>query len=253
MSRYAVLSDIHGNLPALEATLRAISRCGVDDLICLGDIVGYGPHPDRCLDLVMRTCTWIVQGNHDEAVIDPSTARGFNPNAKFAIEWTRRSIGPLHKAAICQLKGRIELPGVLCCHNTPLPGATDYLHYPAQAALAFRGVTQPVCLVGHTHIPGVFEAPTNDPADEYTAADIARWDLTDGMCVTLTPGRRFICNPGAVGQPRDADPRASFAVLDLDARRFVIHRVEYDVQTTQLDAHEAGLPPVLAQRLAIGA
>ncbi len=254
MSLYAVISDIHGNLHALEAVLRRIDEMRIERVLCLGDVVGYGPSPGRCLDLVMRCCVSTVRGNHDEAVINPTREAEFNGLAREAIIWTREVLGPLHKDAICRLRER-DRPHelVLCVHDSPVPGPTDYVHEPSIAALAFRGLDAPICLLGHTHVPLVFEAPSADVLAEPTARDITAHLTPDGVPVPLAKDRRYICNPGSVGQPRDADPRASFAVLDLDARTFTVHRVSYDIDAAQAAMVDAGLPAVLAERLAVGA
>lgn len=252
MGRYAVISDIHGNLHALEQVLSEIHRLGIDDVICLGDIVGYGPFPDRCLDLVIRCCSTIVRGNHDDAVINPETLVDFNGPAREAIHWTMRVLGPLHLDALVRLKVS-DRPheSVLCIHDSPIAAHTDYVHDAHIAALAFAGFTEPICLLGHTHVPAVFDAPAGN--GDLTVHDVVTHLPEAGKAVPLCPQRRQICNPGSVGQPRDADPRASFAVLDLDERTFTVIRCDYDVCAAQAATLEAGLPTVLADRLAIGA
>ncbi|MHC4427421.1 MAG: metallophosphoesterase family protein, partial [Planctomycetota bacterium] len=252
MSRFAVISDVHANLQALEAVLQRIDELGLEEVLCLGDVVGYGPHPDRCLDLVIRCCATIVRGNHDDAVINAQREAEFNGPAREAIAWTRGMLGPLHLGQIVRLK-TIERPhaSIMCVHDCPVPGPTDYVHDPHIASLAFAGIESPICLLGHTHVPTVFEAPTASGAVD--PEQVVVHDTDDGVAVPLNLERRYICNPGSVGQPRDADPRASFAVLDLDTPSFTVHRVEYDIDATQLATQQAGLPLVLAERLSIGA
>ena len=254
MNRFAVISDIHGNLHALQAVLARIDRLNVDGILCLGDIVGYGPYPDRCIDLVTRCCTVTVRGNHDDAVINTKRELEFNGYARQAIIWTRGVLGPLHFAALNRLK-EIDHPheSVMCVHDSPTPGPTDYVHDTRIAAIAFAGVDRPICLIGHTHVPMVFEAPAVNGGASLTAGEIVAYGPRDRMSIPLDVSRRYICNPGSVGQPRDADPRASFAVLDLDRREFTVHREEYDIVAAQLATEKAGLPTILAQRLAIGA
>ncbi|MHC4947727.1 MAG: metallophosphoesterase family protein [Planctomycetota bacterium] len=254
MSRYAIISDIHGNLHALEAVLRRMATLELDALVCLGDIVGYGPAPDSCLDLIVKHCEIIVQGNHDEAVVDPHCAETFNGAARDAIFWTRDVLGPLHLNALNQLKP-MALVGddVMCVHDCPVDGPTDYVHDQQVAAMAFRGVDRLVCLLGHTHVPMVFETTSSDPATELSPAEIVAYLPHDGAPIHLDEGKRYICNPGSVGQPRDCDPRASFAMLDLDERTFTVYRQEYDVTGAQAATELAGLPTILADRLAIGA
>jgi predicted phosphodiesterase len=253
MTRFAIISDIHGNYAALESVLRRIDRLRVDEIICLGDVVGYGPRPDACLNTVMRRCAHVVQGNHDEAVLDPAIDRGFNENARAAIRWTRSTLGPLHLAAICNFPTALYLGrDTVCFHDTPNRDQTNYLNGAGAAALAFTRLDRPICLVGHTHVPLVFEcdAGSGTTPDPET---ITCHRPSDGMPIPLRPDGRYICNPGSVGQPRDADPRASFAILDLDRRSFTVHREEYDIVATQLETQRVGLPLILARRLDVGA
>ena len=141
----------------------------------------------------------------------------------------------------------------MCVHDSPVDAPTDYVHDPHIAALAFRGLLKPICLLGHTHVPMVFEAPGPDADHDVAPADVVAYLTPDGVSIPLDPPRRYIGHPGSVGQPRDADPRASFAVLDLENRTFTVLRQEYDIDAAQADTQEAGLPTVLADRLAIGA
>jgi predicted phosphodiesterase len=253
MSRYAIISDIHGNLQALETVLYAIADLDVHEVVCLGDIVGYGPAPDACIDLVTRCCSITVRGNHDEAVIDPVIASEFNGAAQEAIHWTRRVLGPLHLNALTRLK-QFEYIGeeIMCVHDCPAPAPTDYVHDKVIASMAFIGVDRPICLLGHTHVPIVFEAEAMN-GRILKAVDLIAHLPRDGEPIQLSPEKRFICNPGSVGQPRDADPRASFAVLDMDEWTFTVHRREYDIASVQRDTLRVGLPVILADRLAIGA
>ena len=259
MNRLAIISDIHGNMHALQAVLARIEELGVDQVVCLGDIVGYGPYPGECLEHVVRRCDVIIQGNHEEAAVNPECAASFNGAAREAIHWTRQNMSALHLAALRRLPRFAYVSDrVMCVHDSPVPGPTDYIHDKQVAALAFRGVDTSICLIGHTHVPMVFEAPTLDPDDTLTAPELIAYLPGDGVQIELDLDRRYICNPGSVGQPRDCDPRASFGVLDLGAAHdataiFTVHRADYDVNSAQLASHRAGLPTILADRLAIGA
>jgi len=256
MNRFAVISDIHGNLHALEAALTQIDRLGITEVVCLGDIVGYGPFPDKCVDLVIRCCSIIVRGNHDEAVINPECEIEFNGPAREAIMWTRGVLGPLHLDALCRLAATAHPHDeVLCIHDSPAGAPTDYVHDAYAASLAFPAFTEPVCLVGHTHVPVVFDAQgvNGEPGKPVSPGDIVTHTPKPGVPMSLCPQRRYVCNPGSIGQPRDSDPRASFGVLDMDDRTFTVERQVYDIDAAQLATHQAGLPPVLADRLAIGA
>ena len=138
---------------------------------------------------------------------------------------------------------------VMCVHDNPAPGPTEYVHDQQVATWAFRGVDCPICLIGHTHVPMLFEAPGTNPETELTVHDIVAHLPQDEIAIPIDAGFRYICNPGSVGQPRDCDPRASFAVLDLDDRTFTVHRCEYDIAGAQAASEGAGLPVVLADVL----
>ena len=254
MRRYGVISDIHGNLHAFLAVLQKLTELEVDDIICLGDIVGYGPRPGQCLDLVANYCGVVVRGNHDDAALDLRLANQMNSHASEAIHWTRKRLGPLHFDAMNRMPVSRHIGDrVMCIHDCPIQAPTDYIHDQYMAAASFRGVTTQICLVGHTHVPMIFEADSTDADDRLTATDITAYIGSDGVDIPLFGDRRYICNPGSVGQPRDADPRASFAVLDLDRNTFTVHREEYDIEAAQADTEAVGLPTILGERLAIGA
>lgn len=251
MARYGILSDVHGNLPALEATLDHLEAQQVDRILCLGDVVGYGPHPAECVDLVHERCDVVVQGNHEEAVLDPRVARGFNGAARAAATWTRFVLDDVRHRLIAAwpLMAETGPAGrILCVHDSPSPGPSAYIHDAGLATIAFRGFDGPLCLHGHTHVPAVYRIP----------AAQARGRVDGGTVQGPTPvrldaGWRWLCNPGSVGQPRDNDPRASCAILDCSAGTFTIERLEYDVERAQHAARDAGLPDILGKRLAVGA
>ncbi|MFO0829243.1 MAG: metallophosphoesterase family protein [Phycisphaerales bacterium] len=255
MSRIAVISDIHGNLPALDAVMRTIDAMGVGDVICLGDVVGYGPQPDRCLERLKGRCMAAVRGNHEDALFDSSISDAFNPVARVAIEWTRRRLGPEHLELIRPMRAVFDRsPYVMCVHDTPVPpAATGYVGDPSSAAMAFRGVDARVCLIGHTHVPMAFHTDSERCEDRLSALDVEATILHSEERYALRATGRHILNPGSVGQPRDGDPRASFGLLDLNDGSFELRRVEYDVREAQRQMRKAGLPDLLAHRLAVGA
>jgi predicted phosphodiesterase len=253
MSRYGIISDIHGNAQALRAVYDQLGELSVDRIICLGDIVGYGPSPSKCLDLVLSYCHEVIRGNHDEAVLDPDLGRYFNGAALSALNWTREQLSPYHLHAISHMKTRLRLgDSLLLVHDTPVLHETAYIHELSHAIEAFKGLEVGICLHGHTHLPTVFRAhKQEDGLDEVTLVIPA-----ENEAITLHPEDRYLCNPGSVGQPRDADPRASFATLDYtspDAEAtFTLHRAEYDIKAAQIETHRVGLPSILAERLEIG-
>ncbi|MFM7052691.1 MAG: metallophosphoesterase family protein [Planctomycetota bacterium] len=261
MSRIAVISDIHANLVALHAVMRNIQRRRIDAIVCLGDIVGYGPEPAECIALVRSHCSLSIRGNHEDALLDPSTLSGFNGAARMAIAYQRRVLGPTDLSFLQSLPPSFTIERrVHAVHDSPVPSerAGGYLRSTGDAARAFRGLDEPVCLVGHTHVPRFFS--TNIAADggavepsqvSLFAPDTGRDGFGDAF--ELVEGDRCIVNPGSVGQPRDGDPRASFAVLDLGRGLVEYHRVAYDIDEAARRSHAAGLPVHLAERLAVGA
>ena len=256
MSTLAIISDIHGNRHALEAVLRRLDDHNVTDVICLGDIVGYGPFPEQCIDLIVKYCSIIIRGNHDDAIINPEKLCEFNGAARESLLWTAERLGPLHLNQLCRLKPIERLTAsVMCVHDSPVPGPVDYVHDNRIASMAFRGVDSHICLLGHTHVPMVFEAPAELLAEDgpLKPTDVVAYLMNDGISVPLDPEMRYMCNPGSVGQPRDCDSRASYGILDLAAMEFTVHRAEYDIAAAQSATLHAGLPTILADRLAVGA
>ena len=250
--RVGIFSDIHGNLHALDAVLQSLKEHDLERSICLGDVVGYGPDPEACLDLILERDPVMVLGNHEEAVLDPAAALGFREVAREAIDWTRRRL----RANRPDLLGRLsQIPGmayigsaVMCVHDSPIPGGARYLVDDARALPAFQGVDVPVCLIGHTHLPAGFRL--RDDAEGPWVETLRRAAI---RTIRVDATQRWILNPGSVGQPRDGDPRASFAVLDLAEGVMSWERVGYDVDAAQSRALSSGLPARTAERLALGA
>ena len=225
----AVISDIHANLEALRVVLDHIETQKVERIICLGDILGYGPSPVECCDLIAERCSWSLMGNHDFGVVYEPT--NFNLAAEQAAYWSReqfeteanRDQAPRHWEFLSQLRVRVVFDNFLCVHGTPRRPINEYLfpedalNSPIKLQQIFELVDR-YCLVGHTHVPGVF---TDEP-DFYPPDDL------DGV-YKLRPDEKAIINPGSVGQPRDLDPRASYVIIDDDTVRFF--RLEYDVES----------------------
>jgi len=244
--RHLILSDIHSNLEALDAVL-ADAAGAFDASICLGDIVGYGASP---LDVMDRLATlapqWIIRGNHDRVCAGISDARTFSPVARAAIEWTRRQLSP---AALTRLAALPTGPVAVDAHTTICHGAPSdedsYLLDSADARLAFSAQSAQLCLHGHTHAQTIFRLQGFSVYDETPA-----WRTR--LIVTLDVGSRYLINPGSVGQPRDGDPRAAYAILDTGTRTVELRRVSYDIAGAQARIRAAGLPELLAGRLATG-
>ncbi len=241
--RYAVLADIHSNLVAFEAVLEDIERKGgVDEIWCLGDIVGYGPEPSRCIQLLRRYRHVCVAGNHDLAAVGKIELSSFNPLAATACRWTTGQLSEADKYYLENLPLTREKEDFLLVHGSPMDAVMEYVMSTGVASRNFDFFELPFCLVGHTHVPMVF-----------------REEGKGCMSIQFSPGiglalgeSRMIINPGAVGQPRDGDPRAGYAIYDSEGYIFRLYRVEYDISATQDRMMEVGLPIHLITRLEAG-
>jgi diadenosine tetraphosphatase ApaH/serine/threonine PP2A family protein phosphatase len=239
--RYAILSDIHGNLEALRAVL---DDCAgrVDAVLCLGDTVGYGADPLACVELIAERAQAIVGGNHEHAVAGLLGLGWFNRHARVAAEWTRERLDEDHRAYLRALPLLAEVADATLVHASPAqPEEWDYLVTAEDGFAAFPHFATRWCFVGHSHVPGAWSLGSAGP--EHHAG---------GGLLQSERGRRYIVNVGSVGQPRDRDPRAAYAVWDAEAGRTQIHRVAYDVGTARRKIVEAGLPRLLADRLVAG-
>jgi diadenosine tetraphosphatase ApaH/serine/threonine PP2A family protein phosphatase len=238
--RVALLSDIHSNIVALDAVLAAAGE--VDAIWQLGDIVGYGPEPDAVVARLREVGAGGVRGNHDAAACGGSEIDWFNPDARRAMEWTRSAMSAESVAWLEALPDRTTIAGCELVHGSPREPLWEYVTSIPVARANLAALEQPTGLHGHTHIPVAF------------VEDDGRVDAVgprDGSSLELR-GRRALLNPGSVGQPRDGDPRASYAILEPDAGRITWHRVTYDVESVQAAMGSAGLPASLAARLSFG-
>jgi len=244
--RCLVLSDIHSNLEALEAVLRDAGR--VDEVWCLGDVVGYGPDPNACVQLLRSLSPACIAGNHDWATLGKLDLQDFNPDARQANLWNRRQLAPGNLAWLENLPETIVKPPFTLAHGSPRFPIWEYIIYNSTARASFDHFDTPYCLVGHTHTPAVFRL-------------VEAGEGGGTLCELITPGvgemialgaERAILNPGGVGQPRDGDPRASYVLLDLDGLTAEYRRVEYDVEKTQAKMMENDLPTRLVVRLKYG-
>ena len=239
--RYALLSDIHGNLEALQAVLRDAQQ-RADAIVCLGDVVGYGADPVACLEVIGERAVQLVVGNHEHGVAGLLPLDWFNPFARAAVEWTREQLPEAHRSYLAAQPIRAELDDATLVHASPdHPEQWDYLVTAHDGYDAFASFTTRLCFVGHSHAPAIWSLGSSGRENDRGAFD-----------VTLAMGRRYIVNVGSVGQPRDRDPRAAYAVWDVDARRISLRRVTYDVRGARHKIVDAGLPRWLADRLAVG-
>lgn len=238
--RIAVLSDIHANLVALDAVLGSIGT--IDAVWHLGDVVGYGPEPDGVVERLRAAGAQGVRGNHDAAAAGGSEIDWFNPDARRAMEWTRRAIAPATRDWLAALPQRRSEEGFLLVHGSPRDPTWEYVTSTPVARANLGAIDEDFALHGHTHIPVVF---CEDDGRVVTIAP------ADGSSFRLD-GRRALINPGSVGQPRDGDPMSSYLVIDTDRLLVTWHRVAYDIAAVQGRMAVAGLPARLATRLSHG-
>lgn len=244
---YAIISDLHANLEALEAVLDD-AKPYADTFICLGDIVGYNANPLECLSLVRELCTVVISGNHDQAACDVRPYDDFSENARLAMDWTRAQLTPEWKEYLRNLP--LSAPfakDCLAAHGSPRD-TDEYLFHAMQFRDSFAHLIswEPqthTCFIGHTHLPMVWQCTADglvSPAEPQT------------LTFTLDPAYRYLINPGSVGQPRYGDPAPSYVLFDDEKRTVEFRFVTYDIQTTQEKIYDAGLPVPLAERLALG-
>ena len=231
--RIAIISDIHSNLEALTKAFNIIDRRSIDEIVCLGDIVGYGANPNECVDLVRQRCNIVIKGNHDEAVIDLTVADDFTDNARSAILWTREQItkenlGYLRSLSIAQQK-----KDMILVHSSPCePQEWNYIFDEDTAARAFRSFSEPLCFIGHTHMPMIFSP--------------------NGFVSAIANDERYLINVGSVGQPRDRNTDLSFGIFDSDTWTYENIRSPYEMEIAARKILKTTLPPRLGQRLLMG-
>jgi diadenosine tetraphosphatase ApaH/serine/threonine PP2A family protein phosphatase len=242
--KVAVVSDIHGNLPALEAVFADIAGQGLEEVYCLGDIVGYGPDVDACCGSVSDRCRVVLLGNHDDAVVGRTSMRWFNAQAARALAYARAVIAPENLSYLASLPYVHVTETLFLAHSTPVsPEDWDYLG-PDNVLENLAVVGSRIGLVGHSHLQGAFVYAPDGRCRFVSGLDHPE-DLALGE-------RGSIIVAGSVGQPRDGDPRASYVVLDPDRRAVLFRRCAYPVEETQRRIREAGLPEALATRLGLG-
>lgn len=238
---HAILSDIHSNLEALLAVVDAASAEGATSIMCLGDVVGYGADPIEVVSLVSGRSGLTVRGNHDQAASEPGAEAGMNDWARAAAVWTREHMSEDEILFLSGLPLEAEADGALLVHASPRdPEDWGYILGTNDASRAFSSLRESLCFVGHSHVPAFFEE-TNSGARAIPLGELR-----------LQHGHRYIVNVGSVGQPRDGDPRACFALFDSDDRTVRLVRVDYDADVARDKIIEAGLPRELGERLLKG-
>jgi predicted phosphodiesterase len=240
--RYGVFGDIHGNLHALEAVLKAYEAERIDTYICTGDLVGYGAFPKECIELTRATCAHVVAGNHDFAVCGRLTLEFFNSYAKAAVLWTRETLSDeeLDYLRKLPLMERID-DTVTLAHATVYDShAFDYIQTQYDAHLSLQELDTTCGFVGHSHIPITFALKKN----------VVSWTME--TLIDLDACEKVLVNVGSVGQPRDENPHAAYAILDTEERKIWIKRVDYDVNAAVAAIAKHGLPDILGERLRLG-
>jgi predicted phosphodiesterase len=244
--RVAVLSDIHANLHALEAVLAELDKEPPDELWCLGDVVGYGAHPNECTRVVSERASLCLAGNHDLAALDALDISSFSPAAAEAARWTREVLGESERAFLEGLEATDESREVSAYHGSPRDPIWEYVLWPEQAGECIARQATRVALIGHSHVALCFRASDDGDVDATQGAQVAA-----GTTLDVAEGR-WLLNPGSVGQPRDGDPRAAWMVLDTEGWSASYERVEYPVEEAAAAIGAAGLPEHLGRRLAVG-
>ncbi len=243
MLRFLVLSDIHANWYALEAVLADCDK-RFDRILCCGDLVGYNPHPKQIIEWTRANCDAVIRGNHDKVVAGIDDIDWFNEVAQAAARWTAANLNRDELQYLRELaKGPVRLEEFQLCHGAP-QDEDEYVTNPREAAACFAHLELPLTFFGHTHLQGGFFSKYGRVGPIPQVSRRER-DST----VVLEHDVVYMINPGAVGQPRDGDPRAAYAIFDSDQRMVTLRRVAYPVQKTADDIRKAGLPDVLAFRL----
>lgn len=231
--RLAIISDIHANLEALTQALEIIDGSSIDEIICLGDVVGYGADPDPCVNIIRERCNKNLIGNHDFAAIDLEITANFNVYARQAAFWTRENLTAENLKYLGDLPYTLEYEKAYMVHSSPHePQNWHYIFSAADAVHHFDAFETAVCFVGHSHVPGVY--------------------CEDSSVTAFEKGNKYIINVGSVGQPRDNNPQLSFGVFDTEKWTYENIRSDYDIQTASEKIRTSGLPEMLAERLVYG-
>jgi diadenosine tetraphosphatase ApaH/serine/threonine PP2A family protein phosphatase len=244
--RVAAITDIHANLPALEAVLGSIEAVGVEEIWCLGDVVGYGAEPDACADLVRERCALCLVGNHDLAVLGALDISAFSEAAAAAVAWTRERVEERTLELLRGLAPSGLRDGIALSHASPRDPVWEYVLSAEQADACLDAQDERIGLIGHSHVSLYFARPAGPQRGEVRGAQASDDTLLD------LDGGSWLVNPGSVGQPRDGDPRAAWLELDTAASTARFHRTPYEIDRAAAAIVDAGLPRRLADRLHAG-
>jgi predicted phosphodiesterase len=238
--KYAIIADIHGNLDAFQVVLEDIRAQKATHIVCLGDVVGYNAQPKECLDIIRQMNVPCVKGNHDEYCSTENHLDGFNPHAAEAVHWTRNQLSPEDKQWLRDLKYSRMAANFTMVHATlDAPERWGYVFDKLAAAASFPYQNTQMCFFGHTHVPVAFMRDTVVRGGTYSKFKV-------------DPAKKYFINVGAVGQPRDNNPKAAYVIYDMDLQTIELRRLDYDIAAAQKKILEAGLPERLAERLAFG-
>jgi predicted phosphodiesterase len=240
--RYAIVSDVHGNLESLQQALSLIAP--EDRVVCLGDVVGYGPNPNECVALLSQRCEHAVLGNHDLAAMDNFGVEYFNEAARAAISWTQSVIDAKTKEWLDALPYELRFPEFLLVHGAPRENYFQYIMEKRDAAQAFARTDAPIVFVGHTHIAEYWSLEAD--------GSIGHKHMQHGGELLLDRGKRYIIDVGSIGQPRDLNPQPSFVFYEPEKHRVEWIRYDYPIATVEQKIRDAHLPEYLANRLTIG-
>jgi predicted phosphodiesterase len=247
LMRILILSDLHANLTAFDAVLQA-AKDRWDTSVCLGDVVGYGPDPNEVTARLRELGTQTIRGNHDKAISGVMAADDFNPVAKAAVDWTNAELHPAHLEWLTNLpRGPVSTDGIVLVHGA-FQDEDEYVFTPAQALEGLLDSSAEITFFGHTHHQGGFSILDS----KLEVLQIHPRMSESFTALRIEPPRRYLLNPGSVGQPRDSDPRAAFAIADMEHRTVEFWRVEYDIPAVQQRMRKAELPEALIQRLVVG-
>lgn len=239
--KYAIFSDLHGNLDALEVALRSIERRGADKVICLGDVVGYGADPNGCVDVVRERCDVVILGNHDSAVVGTTSTESFTRRAQISTEWTRDHLTEENREWLKALPLSWTGDRFRVVHSSPFePMEWHYILRQSMADDAFKHFKERLCFMGHSHVPVIFR----ETGDEGEIPGESEFQLDEND--------RYLINIGSVGQPRDGDPRLAYGFYDSERHAIEFVREEYDHESASKKIIDAGLPEELGKRLFFG-
>lgn len=242
--KYGIMADIHGNYNAFETVLNFLKEQKVDEIINCGDIVGYGPQPNECIELINKTKNvHSIMGNHDWAVNRVDESWEFNPVALKAVEWTKEQLKSRNINYLESLTYEGSISNFMFVHGSPCDPLHEYMFGVSEALPNLKKMVKTVCFIGHTHSPACFN---------YMGGRIEAVEFNHGSHLELKEGFRYIINVGSVGQPRDGDPKSSVCIYDAEDFYVTLYRIKYDIKSTQSKILKTGLPEFLAYRLEQG-